>query len=234
MIKTIMFDLDGTLLPMDTDRFIQEYMKSITSKIAHIIPPEVFIKNLWEATEAMINNLDPNMTNKEVFESEFFPRLNHSKEQLMGLFDEFYRTDFKKLKNFVIKSSYSREILITAQSRRFEIIIATNPLFPLIAIKERLNWIEAGDINYHLITSYENMHFCKPHIHYYQEILDKISRKPEECLMVGNDIEEDLAARKLGIKTFLVEDYIINRRNVDYYSDYKGKLKDLLSFIKEV
>ena len=49
------------------------------------------------------------------------------------------------------------------------------------------------------------MHASKPHAAYYREIAGMIGCDPQECLMVGNEIKNDiLPARRAGMKTFWV------------------------------
>jgi FMN phosphatase YigB (HAD superfamily) len=71
---------------------------------------------------------------------------------------------------------------------------------------KRLAWAGLGDWNFELVTSIENMSYCKPHIEYYLEVCKKINEKPGGCLMVGNDPVNDLVVAKIGMKTFLVTD----------------------------
>jgi FMN phosphatase YigB (HAD superfamily) len=52
--------------------------------------------------------------------------------------------------------------------------------------------------------------------------------------MVGNDVEEDLAAGKLGIKTFLIKNHMINRKNVEPNPDYIGTYEDFHNFVDEL
>ena len=112
--------------------------------------------------------------------------------------------------------------------------MATNPLFPLKAVHSRLSWGKLHDIPFKLITSYETSHFCKPNIEYYQEIVEKLGCSPSECLMIGNDVKEDLIAGKLGIKTYRVTDTIINTENLAITADYSGSLLDLHSHIDSI
>ena len=49
--------------------------------------------------------------------------------------------------------------------------------------------------------------------------------EPENCLMIGNDVQEDLVAGQLGMKTFLVTDYLINRTGEEPRCDWQGTLK---------
>ena len=64
-------------------------------------------------------------------------------------------------------------------------------------------------------TTYENSRFCKPNPAYYEEILEKIGCRAEECAMVGNDVDEDMVAGKLGMKTFLLTPCLLNRSAQD-------------------
>lgn len=98
----------------------------------------------------------------------------------------------------------------------------------------RIRWagLDAGDFKE--ITTYEYCRYCKPNPEYFREILEKYELDPAECLMVGNDVEEDLAIQRLGVRTYLVTDTMENRNGKTYKTDYTGTLNDLLEFIKEL
>lgn len=67
MIKMILFDLDGTLLPMDQEIFIKAYFSGIANKFVNYgYEPNMLIASIWEGTKAMIKN-DGSKTNEEVF-----------------------------------------------------------------------------------------------------------------------------------------------------------------------
>ncbi|MCF6095981.1 HAD family hydrolase [Thermovorax subterraneus] len=233
-MKAILFDLDGTLLPLDTEEFIENYIKMLSCEMKALIPQDLFVKKLWESTYAMINNTDPGKTNKEVFWENFFEGIECERELILTKIEDFYKNRFPELKKVMKPNPISSIILKEAESIGLELVIATNPIFPEIAIRERLRWINAEKFGYKLITTYENMHFTKPRLEYYEEILSIIGKDPEECLMVGNDVEEDLVASKLGIKTFLVTDYMINRNGIEPKPDYAGSIEDLFHFIKNM
>jgi FMN phosphatase YigB (HAD superfamily) len=116
----------------------------------------------------------------------------------------------------------------------FQVAIATNPIFPERAIRERLRWLEIEDLPYDLITAYETMHFCKPSPDYYLEVLQLLKVAPEDCLMIGNDVEEDLSAQALGIRTFLVEDCLLNPKNLPIETDYRGSFADLAAYLGDL
>ena len=68
---------------------------------------------------------------------------------------------------------------------------------------------------------------------FFSEISEKIKAEPEECLMVGNDVDEDiLASEKAGMDSFLLTDCIINRSETDF-SEYKhGSMRELLNYCR--
>ena len=74
-IKTVLFDLDGTLLPMDQDEFIKAYMGRLAKyMMPYGYDPEKLVKGLWMGTGAMVKN-DGSVNNFsrfwEVFEKIF-------------------------------------------------------------------------------------------------------------------------------------------------------------------
>ena len=83
-----------------------------------------------------------------------------------------------------------------------------------------------------MVTTYENASACKPSLAYYENILRDFDLKPEECVMVGNDVDEDMVARKLGMRTFLLTDHLINRsnQNIDLFAH--GDFQTLLAYLK--
>lgn len=233
MIKTLLFDLDGTLLPLNVDFFLQHYFRSLTARFAELVPPKQLIAQIMRATEAMIRNNDRTKTNQQVFTEDFFRDFPRPAEEIMPLFDEFYANEFPKLREYAGNNPAARMALEAAVAKGYDLVVATNPVFPRQAIMERLRWAQVDDFSFQLITAYEEMHFCKPNPAYYYEILELLQLKPEECLMIGNDVEEDLAARTLGIKTFLVEDFLLNPKGIAYETDYRGRLVDLVGFIRQ-
>ena len=69
---------------------------------------------------------------------------------------------------------------------------------------------------------------------YYKEILAKLDLKAEECVMVGNDVNEDMVAEKLGMKVFLLTDCIINKDNKDISVYPNGGFDQLKEFIEKL
>ena len=57
---------------------------------------------------------------------------------------------------------------------------------------------------------------------------------PEECLMVGNDVEEDLVAGTIGVQTVLVTDCLINTKSLPEKADHKVELQQLPALLQDL
>ncbi|MGI6604450.1 MAG: HAD family hydrolase [Firmicutes bacterium] len=230
-VQTLLFDLDGTLIKLDMNTFLPHYFRALGSYFAHLIEPKTLAHHILASTDVMINNLDPALTNQEVFMADFLPRLGRPEGEILSIFDDFYTHEFPRLGSSEVTSEAACQAVELAMARGFEVIIATNPVFPMQAIRHRLDWGGLGGYNFKLVTAYERMHFCKPHIQYYREVLELLGRNPEECWMVGNDMEEDMVAAKVGIRTFLVEDFLIDRGKTRLAPVARGRITDLPDFV---
>jgi HAD superfamily hydrolase (TIGR01662 family) len=233
MVKAILFDLDGTLLPMDTDQFVKNYMKVLAPTVAKYIEPEAFVRALWKGTHAMMADMDPKKTNEEVFEKAFLSSSNLDKEVVWPLFDHFYEHTFPTLSHLSQPTPLAKKVVAEAVKQGFRVAIATNPVFPRSAIKHRLRWAGIEDIPFEVVTFYEECCFTKPHAQYYESICQRLELEPEECIMIGNDAQEDMSASQIGLKTFLVEGNTIDRGEPTYLIDDRGTLEELYEKIKQ-
>jgi HAD superfamily hydrolase (TIGR01549 family) len=204
-LRAILFDLDDTLLENNMDRFLPAYFGLLTPHVAGYVPPDKFMPALLAATRAMVENADPTITNQQVFAADFFPRVGRTADELMPVFDDFYATQFGKLRSHARCLPEARAAVQAAFGAGYDVVIATNPLFPETAIRQRMEWADVADFPFKLVTSYETMHACKPHPQYYEEIAERIGRKPQECVMVGDDWKNDIApALQAGLRIYWV------------------------------
>jgi HAD superfamily hydrolase (TIGR01549 family) len=125
------------------------------------------------------------------------------------------------------------EIVQIFKKNNFKMVIATNPLFPKKAILQRIKWAGLDPEQFSYITCYEEMHYSKPNVEFYREIVDELDLNPAECIMIGNDVQEDMIAGKLGMTTYLVDDYIIDHNDDDINPNWRGSLAQLISHAKE-
>ena len=230
-ITTVLFDLDGTLLPMNQDTFIKAYFGGLAKKMSpHGYEPEKLISAIWSGTKAMIKNTGEKM-NESVFWEVFNEALGKDIGEDTKYFDEFYANDFCNVRSSCGYDAKASEAVRSIKDRGFKIALATNPFFPSTATEQRLGWTGLSTDEFELYTTYENSHFCKPNPKYYLEVLEKLGVKAEECLMVGNDVDEDMMAEELGMKVFLITNCLINRYGKDISLYPHGSFDDLMNFI---
>lgn len=228
--KGVLFDLDGTLLPLDLDGFIRDYFRALSASVAEHVEPQRFVAALLQSTQVMLDN-DGSKTNSQVFTEHFFPLLDCQPDTLMPMFERFYREKFPELGRDIKPIPQARQAVEAALAGGAKIVLATNPVFPRAAVDARLKWADLADIEFDWVTSYENSRYCKPNPGYYTDILDKINLDPSECLMVGNDTREDASAAAVGMDTFLVEGYIVEHPSADT-STWRGSWQDLLELLR--
>jgi HAD superfamily hydrolase (TIGR01549 family) len=205
--KAILFDLDDTLLVNSMETFVLAYFQALTRHVAHLIPPEKLISELLRGTRAMEANDGTGPTNEEAFAALFYPALGYEQAELKPVFEQFYAEEFPKLQSLTQPVPQARPLIEWAFERGLQVAIATNPLFPRTAVEQRLAWagIPVSDFDYALVTAYEDMHATKAHPAYYREILGRLGREPQECLMVGDDWERDVApAASVGIPVYWI------------------------------
>jgi FMN phosphatase YigB (HAD superfamily) len=210
MKKAILFDLDGTLLPVDMEQFIKAYFKLLTAYVApYGYTPEALVPALWKGTHAMMKN-DGSISNEALFWKVFAQELGPEILTLQDTFETFYCQEFHKVKTVCGENSLAKTALETARKNGRQVVLATNPLFPKSGMETRLNWLGLTSSQFDLVTSYETDSFAKPSPAYYQSILARLNLRPQDCLMVGNDEKEDLwAAGLAGIDGYLVDDFKI-------------------------
>ena len=231
-ITTVLFDLDGTLLPMDQDQFVKMYF-GLLARTLTPDDPEALIKAVWVGTRAMMTN-DGSKTNEEAFWDTYCQLLGEDRRADEPAFRSFYENQFELVRNACGFNPKAAETIALVKSRGLKTALATNPLFPRIATQARARWAGLNLDDFELYTTYEDYSHCKPDPRYYQAVLDKLGLTAEECLMVGNDAEEDTAAAKLGIRVFLLTDCLINKKGVDIAAYPHGGFDELMAFIENL
>ena len=134
------------------------------------------------------------------------------RERVRALADAFYDGEFNRAVSATQPTELSDAVVKLAKSKGMKVYLATNPVFPRCATMNRIQWAGLDAEDFEVITTYEDNGYSKPNIEYFRQILTKFNLNPEECLMIGNDVEEDLVIRRLGVKTFLVTDTMENKR----------------------
>lgn len=233
-IKAVLFDLDGTLLPMDYDLFVKTYFGLLAKKLApRGYEPKKLIDAIWAGTAAMVKN-DGEKSNEDVFWQDFEKHFGAKAKQDMPLFDDFYRNEFDGAKSVCGYEPLAAETIKMLKESGLRVALATNPIFPAIATEKRIRWAGLEPSDFELYTTYENSRYSKPNPKYYTEIAEKLRVEPTECLMAGNDVDEDMVAQKVGMRVFLLTDCLINKSGKDIDKFPHGRFTELTNFIKQV
>lgn len=208
--KAILFDMDGTLVPMDTDTFTKGYFKFLFKKLAkHGLNPATFGQDMWAGVAAMVKN-DGSITNEEAFWQVFEARTGAGKDAINADCLDFYSNEFQAAKQFTQDNPLAAEAIRIAREKAELVILATNPLFPMVGQYTRMSWVGLKPEDFDLITAYEEERFCKPNPMYYISICQRLGLEPEQCLMIGNDEHEDMhAAVQAGLDAYLVTDWML-------------------------
>ena len=228
----ILFDLDGTLLPMDIEGFEKMYFKGLCGCMTEL-PPDKLISSVWAGTKAMVLN-DGTVTNREVFAKCFGETTGIDYYENEERFMEFYRTDFQKCAGACGITDISSEIVHTLKEKGYTVAVATNPIFPRIATYSRLRWLGIDPDEFSLVTTFEDSYTAKPNPAYYLEVCRRLGVEPSDCIMIGNDVEEDGCAAKVGMKVMLVTDCLLNQKNLPMDSFETGTLSDVLAWAKDL
>lgn len=233
-IKAVLFDLDGTLLPMDQDVFVKSYFGGLVKKLApHGYDSKMLVDAIWSGTSAMVAN-DGTKTNDKVFWDTFCKFFGDGAMEDLPIFDDFYANDFDRVQEVCSFSPKSREIVELVKSLGLRPVLATNPLFPAVATRSRIRWAGLCHDDFELVTTYENSSFCKPSLDYYKQITSAIGVSPDECAMIGNDVDDDMVASELGMKVFLLTDCLINKKGRDTSVYPSGSFDELKVFIRSL
>ena len=210
-VKAVLFDLDGTLLPMDQDLFTKTYFKLLAKKMSpYGYEPQALIDAIWAGTAAMVKN-DGTKSNEDAFWNRFAQVLGEQVLTHKPLFDAFYRNEFQEAKAVCGCNPAATETLSLVKAAGLRAALATNPIFPAVATESRVRWAGLDPADFELYTCYENIAYCKPNPAYYLELAKRLQLAPEHCLMVGNDVDEDMTAAETGMQVFLLTDCMINK-----------------------
>lgn len=192
--KAILFDMDGTLLPMDQNVFMKHYFGEMAKVLAPLgLAPEAVAPTIWAGTKAMMKNTGET-TNDEVFWQVFTQVSGLDAAPFRPVTDAFYSNQFHRARAATAENPLAVEAVRVAREKAEKVVLATNPLFPMVGQKSRMGWVGLKPEDFDLVTSYETDRYCKPNPAYFRDVCRRIGVEPDQCVMIGNDETEDMAA----------------------------------------
>lgn len=230
MLAGVLFDLDGTLLDIDLDPFLRDYLGALGPFVADSVGNGITPSQAAEAVMAgtrVMSEPHPGRTNRQAFNAEFERRTGAdlSAPHHETALERFYSDVFPGLGAELQAFEGAVAAVQSALELGLRVAIATNPIFPLSAVKARMRWAGLDGLDVHAITSYETMSATKPHALYYTETAALLGVPVDECLMVGDDRNLDMSAADVGMKT-----YYVGRAPVPA-CDWSGSIVELPSLL---
>lgn len=209
MIKAVLLDLDDTLLVSPKDAFLSTLFTSLTGFLRQELGVEDVRELLVTATRRMISNLDPTLSNAAIWRQAFETLPHHTAAEFDALLGRFYSDHYLDLRQLTSPDPAAAELIGWLLGQGYHVVVATNPLYPRIAIEQRIRWagFDPEKTGFSWITHSENSHFVKPQPHYYEEIMARVGLEPYEAIMVGDNWNNDIVPAALtGMRTFWVND----------------------------
>lgn len=229
MIKAILLDLDDTLLNNADGVFVPEYLRQVEQYCHRRWNYPHISRVLLQFQQAAASLRDLRQTNTHLAETLIAEATRRPVEEVRALFVEFYTDIYPQLRGCTEPAPLAADLFRRLQQQNYAIVIATNPLYPAEAIRQRLAWAGLPDdlAAYALVTHSDNMHFIKPDPAYYAEIIARVGVEPDEALMVGDNPENDIApAALLGLSTYYITGVRIPDDPSPVPADASGSLHD--------
>lgn len=235
-IDTLLFDLDGTLVDQIQPLSTLQFSAMVIRRFAGLTAPWA----TWKAGRAAVvalQNHKSELTNFEAMVAEFCRHAPVDAEAVRDRVLALARDDFPSMAWRFRPIPGAREALELGRALGFELVLATNPTVPFPMTEHRLAWAGLADIPWRFITHPQIMTRTKPDVDYYHELLAKLGRGADRCLMIGNDFRKDLPAMDAGIRTFLLDRPMsrkARRARARYEPDHFGSYAELEALLRSL
>ena len=140
MIEALLLDLDGTLLDNDIQPFLQVYLEASAGpwrpgwrRIPGAAAPSLDQRDAGESGPDAHAARRPSPATST-------RRSGTTEGALLARFEDFYRDEFPKLQAQTTQRPAAARLVQAALDSDLRLAVATNPLFPRIAIDHRLSW----------------------------------------------------------------------------------------------
>ena len=138
--RAVLFDLDGTLLPMEQEAFVKAYFGALAKKLApYGYEPKALIDAIWKGTAAMVKN-DGSCPNEDRFWQSFAETFGEHVYGDQPHFERFYEEDFDAIRAVCGYDPRAARVVEAVRARGLRVALATNPIFPAVATQKRIAW----------------------------------------------------------------------------------------------
>lgn len=231
-VRAVFFDLDGTLIDVDMHLFVPVYLNRLTERMKALAEPAAATRAMHRAVAAMFANRDAGKTLEAVLFEVLRDDLAVTPEQYRECLEQFLRSDLEGLRPLVTGHTLSCRLIDAALARGWQVVLATNPIFPRSVVEARVRWGGLDGDKFRHVTTYETEHFCKPNPDFFRENLDLLQVEAGRCLMVGNDTLHDMSASQVGMQTCLLTPWCIRRAKERFRPDWQGGHEELLALLE--
>ncbi len=204
MIRAVLFDLDGTLLDIDVDSFIETYTRSLAAKL---VPEdqERGLAVLAGSTYAMLAPEVNEDSNQVCLLRKLSDALDRSPAELWRSIHQLSKEILPGLKEMAKPITGAAQVVREIHERGLKVVVATMPIYPRDVMLERLRWAGVRTDWVDHVACLEANRSAKPHRSYFLEMADAVGAAAEECLMVGDDEDQDMPALDAGMAVHLVQ-----------------------------
>ena len=164
MIQAVLFDLDGTLLPMDQKIFAQTYFSGLMERVCPLgYTPDTFMQAMQAGIAAMVKN-NGSRPNEAAFWEAFAAVCGKEILNNGDTFDAFYAERFDDIRAVCGYDPRAAVCVRELRASGLQIALATNPIFPAIATQKRICWAGLEPEDFELYTTYESIgpDACEP------------------------------------------------------------------------
>lgn len=226
MIKAVLLDMDNTLLVNPDMAFAKAFLEQFDQHMYDRLQVENVSQAFRQVIRHMSQSRDGDETNTALTIRTLHEATSHPHEHIEKALHVFYAEKYPALQKYISPVVGASELIQKLVNRGYKVVIATNPLYPETAIKQRMTWAQLpmDDDLYALVTSADNMHFSKPNPAYYAEMLGRIGVEPNETLMVGDSLRNDITpAKNIGIHTYHIHENSLQ----DFQDNFKMLIESI-------
>lgn len=226
---TILSDLDDTLISTNMDQFFPKYFSGLGDALNHLGSNKSIQKQVFHAVNQMESNQDPGKLLSEIFAENFYEPLGTSEAAQKENILNFYREEYPKLKPLTTFRPEAPELIDWCDQHNVQIAIATNPVFPKEATRERIEWAGLNPEKFPFFTTYEHFHFTKPNMAYYAECLGRLGWPEGKIVMIGDDPMRDIEPMQaLGFPTFQIH------KEKNGYKGNEGTIAEVKDWLESI